>query len=364
MANGQPGLSPLQQFIGQYMETAQFLEQQRQAAAQEFAQARMQENQELEMFAGMLPSVPEPEQRAALADIFKKRNPQAAITIDALNAAVPVSIRTRLEMAAPTLDVPEFASALRAQLGQELTANEAAQFSQREAEIENQNAQFFAELNQRQNQFSASLGLQERELDLQGQLGFGNLGVAQGRLALEGELGRGNLALGQFEAQNRRDLGMMDANVRGGTFPELMRAEQSRAIAGLQAQLNEALIHPARRQAIQQEIADRQATMRRMDELWKANLANLVGAQAAQELGGMNLAQLFNAAEVAQRQVDEASDTGTREAAIARLNVINTLINQAQSIQPQPLLRPHNPWFLPFGWGNGTRVAPAPGGTP
>lgn len=362
MANGQPGLSPLQQFIGQYMETSQFLEQQRQAAMQEAAVQRQIENQELEMFAGLLPQVQQPEQRAALADLFIQRNPQAATTIQAMNAAVPVSIATRLALAGGTLDVPEFASALRAQLGQELTANEAAVFGQREAEIENQNQQFLADLANRQGEFSANLGLQNRRLDLEGQLGFGQLGVQQGRLGLDTELGRADVGLRQQGLTNQLNLGMLDANVRSGTFSEIMRAEQSRAIAGLQEQLNQPLIHPARRQAIQQEINDRTATMGRMDELWKAHLSDLVGAQAATELGGMNLAQLFNAAEVAQRQVDEATDTGTRTTAIARLNVINTLINQAQNIQTQPLLQPYNPPLLPFGWGNRSRVQP--GGTP
>lgn len=365
MANGQPGLSPLQQFISQYMETAQFIEQQRQAGVQEATVQRQIENQELEMFAGMLPQIREPEQRAAFLDLAIQRNPAAATTLQALSAAVPVSLETRMAEAGDFLTKNDFVDALQTSLGLELTAEQLATLDQREAEMHQQNQQFLAGLAQERELSTANLGLQERELEQTGRLGFGRLG-------LERELGLGQLSLGQFEAINRFNLGTLDAHVRGGTFPELMRAEQQREINSLREQLDapgSMLMHPARRQAIDREISYREQAMQRFDDLWNANLANLIGASAAGEFGQLTLAQVVQAREAARRQYDESKDEGSRDEARAVLNKLNTLLNQAGFAQP--MLEERGGFgggvdffqHMLFGTPRDSRAVP-PGGTP
>ena len=365
MANGQGGLSPLQQFIAQYMETNQFLESQRQAMAQEQAVLRQQENQDIEMFAGLLQQIAEPEQRSALADVFIQRNPQAEPSIRALEQSVPISIATRTALAGGDVDPADFVQGLRIGMGVEMTDEAARNLEQRIRESQQQNSQFLAELAERQRTTDINAALGFSELESRHALGMGQLGLGQQQLSLDTELGRADVGLRQQQITNQLNLGMLDANVRGMTFPQLLKAEHSREITALEDELRKPL-HPARKQALQQQIADRREAMARMDELWAAQLANLVGVSSAGEVESMSIGQLLDDAATARAQIEAGGSRGQKEAAIAVGNLITELLNQRvrAGILPQ-VLQPqleYSPGL--FGIGGGARVVQPGSGLP
>jgi len=327
------GGSPIQNFLESYFQIAQFQQREKQMeqqayqfGRQEALQQRQMENAELESFAQRLQQVRNPQEAQALGQFYASRNPGMAPAIGSLIDNTVTNLQTQLASAAQNFTDQQMSGAAAAALGIGPTWGQTEQSRQYEQTFARGVKESDRAYNENVRQFGVNAGFEGRRLDLSQQ----------------------QLGLGWAQLQQQGELGQMGVMAQIGYLPSMMAGELSGRKSELQAQLGMAR-NPEARASIQREIDDISAQMGRLGQFTSAFLNRGQGGGAA---GGIELNQLLSARQQAEDNIREAKDAGSRQAAIAGYEQLQSFIAQYLGTA-QPGLRFDPTWF---GFGGGEAV--------
>ena len=315
MPTGAQGQTPLQQFIENFMQMAQFRQAEQQFGARQVLAQRDAENAEINQFAALAPFVSSPEERATLSQFFAGRNPDMADTFVALSAAIPISeqvFRSRkIAEGQGGVDAGEVAAvALTGQSRGALAVSGATAGRSKEELVAGQRIGEGQALSAGQVQQGSQFAQNLTETQRQHALDFG-------------QRTRG-LNIQEFGVEQTGVMGRLSTMFGAGFGEEMLIGEHSQEIAEIEAQLQDQSLRPeqraglgARRREIEASIKGLQARMAARDAATRGR---------AGSGGGIELSQLLTASNQAFDNVQAAKNPAEQEIAIQEFNFIRSML--------------------------------------